>query len=159
MRRPITITSLLAVIALAVLVQNGNGPALPFFIGWLLIYGPYNAIQMIRRPEQRTRRCVRLIIWTLVALASAGAQMYWFYGTKNRAEEVLQGIQAFREKHGAFPPGLADAGMDAFAMQSRWHIRYSLKDGRPRLTYPATLMWLGMNEYDFDKKSWRAQAD
>lgn len=156
--RSLIVTLLLAALALALTLPNGNGALLPMVLAGLLIYFIYQAIVMVRRPAERPRRRVKLVVWAAVALIASAAQGYWSSATQRGAESALQGIEAYRARHGVYPPSLAEAGLDEPALRDDWGIRYRLEAGRPRLSYPATLMWLTTLDYDFAAKRWRPNA-
>lgn len=151
-------TLIFAGLLLLISVPYGNGfllaLALPFFLAAVL----YHGIRMIQRPAERPLRRIRLLIWT-VSIALAGiVQAYWSVASRHEAELAANTLAAHRAQTGAYPVSLLDAGLDEQRLRTQWSIRYLVRDGKPALAYPATLMPLTLYEYDFEAKQWRTNA-
>jgi hypothetical protein len=151
-------TIILVAIVLAFTVQKGNGLLLVLLVLFFLIYLILNAVRMTRRSVERKDRGIRMAIWSVALVLSSTAQVYWSVGSRSDADLASQSVLAYKERTGTYPVNLRDAGLDDSELQKKWRIRYSMKDGEPRLTYPAPVMPLTMNEYDFNARAWRKNA-
>lgn len=151
-------TLIFAGLLLLVSLPYGNGfllvLALPFFLIALL----YHGIRMIHQPAERPLRRTRLLIWTVSIGLACIVQAYWSIASRHEAELTANALTAHRAQTGAYPASLLDAGVDEQRLRAKWSIRYLLRDGRPALAYPATLMPLTLHEYDFEAKQWRTNA-
>lgn len=151
-------TILLAGVMLFLTVQKGSGFLLILLLPVLVVMMLYHAVKMVRKPEERRNRGVRLAVWGLAFLLAGGVQSYWSAASRKDAETALQKILTYKERTGTYPAGLKEVGLDDAALEAKWKLRYSLKDGMPMLVYPATFVWMDLHEYDFDKRTWRENA-
>lgn len=136
-------------------VQRGNGFPLVILLLLFLLYLIYSAVRMVMRPAERKDRSVRLAVWVAALVLGGGIQGYWSLATRNAAELAVQKVAAYRKSTGTYPATLRDAGLDDTQLKDKWRLRYSLKDGKPALSYPASFMPLALYEYDFDSSSWK----
>lgn len=157
--RSLLTTLVFATLALAVTVRNGNGFFLLLLLPLILSHFAYNLLRLWRHPDERKSRRLRLGIWTGVWLLAAGVQVFWAAGTKSGADLAAQGVAAYRARLGAYPASLAEAGLDERDLRETWQVRYSVRDGKPRLSYPSPVLWLTTYEYDFATQAWRMNAD
>lgn len=157
--RSLLATLVFATLTLAVTVQNGNGFLLLLLLPLILVHLIYNLVRLLRHPAERRDRRLRLGIWTAVWLLAASVQVFWAAGTKSGAELAAQGVAAYQARHGAYPASLTEAGLDERDLRDSWRVRYALKDGKPRLSYPSPVLWLTTYEYDFARQAWRTNAD
>jgi|GEM_PF-1771511 len=142
-------------IVFALTVQKGNGFLLVLLLPFLLIYLIFNAVRMLRKPAERKDRGIRMAIWSVALVLASTVQIYWNAGSRSNADLASQKVLAYKERTGSYPASLRDAGLDDSELQKKWRLRYSVKEGEPRLTYPASVMPLTMNEYDFKARAWR----
>lgn len=145
-------------IVLALAVQKGNGFLLVLLLPFLLIYLIFNAVRMLRRPAERKDRGIRMAIWSVALVLASTVQVYWSVGSRSDADLAAQKVLAYKERTGSYPASLRDAGLDDSELQKKWRLRYSVNEREPRLTYPASVMPLTMNEYDFKARAWRENA-
>lgn len=157
--RSLITTLVVAALALALTGRNGNGFLLLLLLPLILAHFIYNLVRLRRHPDEGRERRVRLGIWTAVWLLAASLQVFWAVGTKSSAELAAQGVTAYRARLGAFPASLAEAGLDERDLRDNWRVRYSIRDGKPRLSYPSPVLWLSTYEYDFATQAWRMNAD
>lgn len=151
-------TLIFAGLLLLISLPYGNGFLLALALPFVVIAVLYHGIRLIRRPAERPLRRARLLIWA-VSFGLAGiVQAYWSVAARHEAELAASTLIAHRAKNGAYPATLLDAGLDEQRLRTRWSIRYLLRDGRPTLAYPATLMPLTQHEYDFAAQQWRTNA-
>lgn len=146
------------VIVLALAVQKGNGFLLALFLPFFLIYLIFNAVRMLRRPSERKDRGIRMAIWSVALVLASIVQVYWSVGSRSDADLASQKVLAYKERTGSYPASLRGVGLDDSELQKKWHLRYSVNEREPRLTYPASVMPLTMNEYDFKARAWRKNA-
>jgi hypothetical protein len=139
-------------------LQKGFGFLLILLLPFFLIYLIYNFVRMIRRPDERKRRGIRIAIWSVVLVLAGTVQGYWSAASRNAADTALQEVLAFRERVGTYPSSLAETGLDEQALQSEWKVRYFVQEGKPRLVYPAPVIPLTMYQYDFETQKWRQNA-
>lgn len=152
------IRTVLAAIVLVFTLQKGNGFLLILILPFFLMYLLYNAVCMARRPGERRNRGFRLAVWSVVLVLAGIIQTYWCIGTRSDADLALQKVLAYKERAGTYPASLRDVGLDDRELQGKWHLTYSVKEGKPSLTYPAPVMPLTMHEYDFETRAWRKNA-
>lgn len=143
---------------LALAVQKGNGFLLALFMPFLLIYLIFNAVRMLRRPSELKDRGIRMAIWSVALVLASIVQVYWSIGSRSDADLASQKVLAYKERTGSYPASLRDVGLDDSELQKKWRLRYSVNEREPRLTYPASVMPLTMNEYDFKVRAWRKNA-
>lgn len=151
-------TFVLAAIMLAITVQKGSGFVVVLFLPVYLVYLIYNAVRMSRGPDERKNRGIRMAIWSVVLVLAGAVQTYWCVGSRGNADMALQKVLAYREHAGAYPASLGEVALDDRELQEKWHVRYSVKEGKPRLTYQAPIMPLTMYEYDFETRAWQKNA-
>jgi hypothetical protein len=109
---------------------------------------------LIRRPQERRHRTIRMVIWILALILVMGVESYRARAVRGAADAAAQTITAYHTRTGSYPASFADVGLDAAALDERWTLRYWLREGRPRLVYDDTLMPLDEDEYDFDHGRW-----
>jgi hypothetical protein len=128
------------------------GMLVPFFLLWTL----YSLIRMAIRPAERRIRALRFAIWAVTLVLIGSVQAYWNKAARDDASIAVAAVHAHKSRTGAYPATLAEAGL---AEQEGYSgVRYRLRDGRPYLGYPSTLIWLTMLEYDFENSQWRENA-
>lgn len=152
------ITFVLAVIVSAFAAQKGYGFVLAFLLPAFLVHLIYSAVRMARRPDERRSRGIRLVVWSVALSLALSFQAFWSVGSRSDAESALKKILAHKERAGSYPASLREMGLDDDELQGKWRLRYSVKEGKPRLTYPAPIMPLTMYEYDFEARVWRKNA-
>lgn len=145
----------LAAVVLAFSMQKGNGFLLVLFLPFILIYLIHNAVRMAIRPAERKSRGIRLMIWLVVPVLSVAVHIYWSASTRSNADLALQKVMTYKERVGIYPASLKDAGLDDEMLRKKWRIRYSIKEGRPSLTFPEPIMPLSLYEYDFETLEWK----
>ena len=151
-------TFVLVGMTLALTLQKGSGFLLVLLLPFFLIYLIVNVAIMIRRPAERKGRCIRLAIWSVAFVLAGAVQIYWSSGCRSNADLVVQKVLAYKENSGTYPANLRDVGLDHMELQKKWALRYSVKEGNPKLTYPAPVMPLTVYEYDFETLAWRQNA-
>lgn len=144
-------------VVLYLTLQRGSGYLLLLLLPIFLIGAVYSSVRMIRRPEERTRRVVRLAAWCLALNLTVGVQGYWGAAATKGAETAIQKILAYKERVGRYPASLQEIGLEG-TQQKKWGLSYSLRDGKPALGYPATFMPLTMHQYDFEAHAWLVNA-
>jgi len=153
-----TTSLILAAIVLVLAAQKGNGIVLILLAPCFLIYLIFHAVRMIRKPEERKSRGIRLAIWAAALILAGVVQAYWSAASRSDADLALQSVQTFKERAGTYPASLREVGLDDQALQEKWGIRYSVREGQPTLVYPAPIMPLSMVEYDFAGRRWRINS-
>ena len=124
------------------------------FMPWAL----YNLVRLGTKPAERRPHVIRLAIW-IVALVAAGAtQVHWTNAAREQANAAAQSLLAYKVRTGSYPASLAEAGLDEHALSSEWRLRYRLREGKPELRYPASLMPLTEYGYDFEARRWKTNA-
>ncbi|RJQ78697.1 MAG: hypothetical protein C4519_11925 [Desulfobacteraceae bacterium] len=93
---------------------------------------------MARRPGERKSRGIRLAIWSVVLVLAGSVQIYWSAGSRSHADLALQKVLAYKERAGTYPANLMEAGLDGQALQGKWNLRYSVKEGKPKTYLPRT---------------------
>jgi hypothetical protein len=145
-----------AAIVLVVVSLKGAGFLLgmlvPFFVLWTL----YSLIRMAIRPAERRIRAVRFAIWVATFALIGAVQAYWNKSARDDGDIAVAAVQAHQSRTGAYPATLAEAGLGE--PETLWGVRYQLRDGKPFLGYPSTLIWMTRLEYDFDKRQWRENS-
>lgn len=151
-------TLIFAGLLLLIAVPYGNGFLLALALPFVLVAVLYHGIRLIRRPAERPWRRIRVLIWSLSVGLAAVVQAYWSVASRHEAELVANTLLAHRAQTGAYPASLLDAGLDEQRLRAQWSIRYLVRDSKPALAYPATIMPLTLHEYDFATKQWRTNA-
>jgi uncharacterized membrane protein (GlpM family) len=145
-----------AAVVLCVVSLKGAGFLLGMLVPFFLLWTLYSLIRMAIRPAERRIRAVRFAIW-LATFALIGAmQAYWNKSARDDGDIAVAAVQAHQSRTGAYPATLAEAGLGA--PETLWGVRYQLRDGKPFLGYPSTLIWLTRLEYDFDNRQWRENS-
>lgn len=145
-------------IMLLATLQKGSGFVLLLLLPLLSLFALYQGMRMLRRPEERKVRLIRLSIW-LSAFALAGSvQTYWHQASRSNAEEAATAVLSYKARTGSYPANLTEAGLDDGQLRDKWRIRYSLRQGAPILSYPMSFMPLSSYEYDFEGRVWRKNS-
>lgn len=135
-------------------LQNHAGYLVIFVLPFVFLSLIVGTVLMVRRPQERQRRGIRMLIWAS-ALALIGAvQWYRADAARADAEGAVRAIVEHKARSGSYPSTLAQAGLDEEALHARWTLRYSLKNGRPALSYAATLIPTDGYDYDFESSQW-----
>lgn len=159
MKKPYYVkTFVLVALVLFCTVQKGFSLLLILLLPFFLLYLIYNFIFMIRRPDERKRRGIRITIWSVALVLACTVQVYWTTASHNAADSTLHKVLAFRERVGTYPSSLAEVGLDEQTLQAKWGVRYFVQQGKPRLVYPAPVMPLTMYQYDFETHKWWQNA-
>lgn len=148
----------LAALFLFFALRGGGGFLVALLLPFLLVYTISNLIRMVRRPEERAARGVRLAIWIAAFAIAAALQASRSAGSRSAAEAAARRIAACRDITGRYPASLGEAGLDEAELRNRWRLSYSVREGKPLLAYPAAFMPLTLQEYDFERRSWRTNA-
>ena len=152
-------TFVLVAIVLFFSLQNGNGLMLGILLPIFMVTVLYNFIRMIRKPEERKRRGIRLAIWTITLALACTVQIHWSEASHNEAELASKKILAYKERTGTYPASLKEVGLDGKYLEDEWALRYFVQEGKARLIYPMPFMPLATYEYDFEARKWRKNAD
>lgn len=151
------IFSLVAIILFATTQRGSAFPLLillPFFIMSVI----YTSFRMIRRPDERKKRGMRLAIWGATFALAGTVQASWSAASRSDADAAAATVSAHRERTGSYPASLREVGLSDERLKERWGIRYSIRDGVPTLVYSARFLWLVMHEYDFETRAWKRNA-
>ena len=151
-------TFALVAIVLFFSLQKGSGPLLGILLPLFLVTAAYNSIRMIRRPEERKRRGIRLAIWAITLALTCTVQGHWSKASRSEAESALNKIMAYRARTGTYPASLKEVGLDDSYLKDEWQLRYAVREGKPTLSYPMPFMPLAVHEYDFEARKWRENA-
>ena len=151
-------TVVLVTILLFLTLQKGSGFLLILMLPLFLITVLYHAVRMIRRPDERKNRGIRLAVWAITFALAGAVQSYWSTASQKHADLVLKKVLAHKARTGSYPAALSEVGVDEQYLKDKWRIRYWGKEGVPMLVYPATFMPLGLYEYDFEASRWRQNA-
>lgn len=151
-------TSVLVTIVFFLTVQKGSCFLLVLLLPFFLMAVTYNLVRMIRRPGERKGRGIRLAIWTMTLALAGTVQVYWSVATRTDAESALQKVLTHKEHTGTYPVSLKEVGLDDTYLKDTRKLRYSVREGKPALTYPAPFMPLALYEYDFETLTWRQNA-
>ena len=153
--RKIYTSLLLATATVFLVAQPGMGFLLVVLLIPLLIWLSYSAYGMLRWPETRRNRLLRVTIW-LVALALMVGIHYWRHTTtRQHADGIVATIQRHAAKQGQYPATLAAAGIPS---QGVW-LRYRCDQGKPSLYYRGTFLPFESYQYDFSVGAWEHLAD
>lgn len=148
-------TFVLVAILLFLTLQKGEGFVLILLLPFFLITVLYHAVRMIRRPEERKSRGIKIAVWTITFALAGTVQTYWSKASHQDAQLVLKKVLAHKARTGSYPASLVDLGLDEQYLKEKWGLRYSGKDGRPMLVYPVPFMPLDLYQYDFEAFRWR----
>lgn len=151
-------TFILVAITLFFTLQKGYGAWVPPLGLFFLLAALYNIVKMIRKPDERKQRGIKLAIWFVVLAVAGAVQSHWAEGTRDEAGKVAKALREYKTRTGAYPANLKEGGLDEQALNDQWEIRYLIRDGKPMLVYPAPFMPLTTYEYDFEQNKWRENA-
>lgn len=151
-------TLALVAIVLFFSLRKDGGIWLVLVIPVIAIWALYNFVRLIWKPAERRARVIRVAIWG-AALALVGAtQAYWANASRTQGDAVVAAVFAYKIRTGSYPASLAEAGLDAQGLKDEWRLRYELRAGKPELSYPSSLMFLTLYEYDFEARQWKTNA-
>jgi hypothetical protein len=143
-------TFALAAIVLFFTLQKGYGWLWAMIVCVFLFVALYNLFRLIRKPDERKKRSIRLAIWSVTLTLAGSVQIHWSIESHNTADKVIKTILAYKSRLGTYPKTLKEIGINAQDLDEKWELRYILEEGKPRLVYPMPFMVLGMYEYDFE---------
>lgn len=152
------ITAVLLAIFLFFALQQGNGPLVILFLPFYLVMAIYHVVRMMQKVDQRRSRGVQLVAWSAAALLGSAVHLYRSSTSRAEADSAARMVLDYRQRTGSYPETLADVGLDPRSSMSSRRLRYTVRDGTPALSYPATFMPLTMLEYDFETRHWRRNA-
>lgn len=151
-------TFFLAAIALVATTQRGSAFPLLVLLPFFMMGVIYASVRMLRRPDERKKRGIRLAIWCATFALAGSVQAFWSVASRSDADAAAATVSAYRERTGSYPANLSEVGLSDGRLREKWGIRYSIRDGAPTLVYPARFMWLAMHEYDFEARAWKRNA-
>lgn len=157
-RKGYAITFVCAAALLILTLQKGSGFLLILLLPVFLVLALYHAVRMIRRPEERKSRGIRLAVWAAAFALAGTVQTYWSIASKQDADLVLKKVLAHKARTGSYPATLKEVGLDDEHLKEKWRLRYSIREGQPMLVYPVPFMPLDLYEYDFEKLRWTENA-
>jgi hypothetical protein len=154
-------SSLLAAALLVfVLGQRGAG-FMVFFVAFaLLIWIPYSAYVMVKKPEIRASQLARLCIWVLVVPLLFGIHYIRQKITRRHADEIVAAIDGYSRTHGHYPATLEEIGISRKRLKDRLGFSaYFFNAGKPDFFYHGTFTPYAMCRYDFNAGAWRCRPD
>ncbi len=149
----------------------------PFGNGILLIAYPillYQGIQLIRfwrLPEKRANKLTVMLIAILSVLLVKGIHSYREHSRRDIADQIVKVIENFKLNNNRYPNSLAEANVEKMLLDhvilpiklsgewknketDRW-IYYSLREGRPDLTYDASFEIFDYWWFNFKSHNWQ----
>jgi len=151
-------TFLLVAIVLVATMQRGSALPLLALLPFFMMNVICTSVRMLRRPDERKKRGIRLAIWCATFALAGSVQASWNVASRSDADAAAATVSAHRERTGSYPASLSEVGLSDERLKLTWGIRYSIRDGNPTLVYPARFMWLVMHEYDFETRAWKRNA-
>lgn len=151
-------TFLLVAIVLVATMQRGSAFPLLVLLSFFMVSVIYTSVRMLLRRDERKKRGTRLAIWCATFALAGTVQASWSAASRSDADAAAATVSAHRERTGSYPASLREVGLSDELLKKKWGIRYSIRDGRPTLVYPARFMWLVMYEYDFETRVWKRNA-
>lgn len=148
-------TCTLAGIVLFLTLQKGSGFVLILLLPFFLLGAIYQCIRIVRKPDERKKCSIRLAIWLATLVLAGALQAYWDQSSRNNAEQAAQKVFSHKQRTGAYPASLQEASLNETRLRDKWRIRYTVRHGRPYLSYPMTFLPLSTYEYDFEACAWR----
>jgi hypothetical protein len=129
----------------------------PFFVvRWL-----YDAVMMVRHPEQRARRGAGIAIWATAFAAVVALNLYWYRESRTYADGVPESVLAHEAKTGSYPTGLEQLGIRSDdPLLRKWRLVYGHDQGdKPSLSYAVPFAIFDFYHYDFQTHRWQYLAD
>lgn len=151
-------TLILAAIVLFLTLPKNGGFWLVLATLFFALWALYNLVRLILKPVERRARVMRVAIWIAVLAVAGAMQAYWANASRDHASAAAKALLAYKSRTGSYPSTLVELGLDEQALKNEWRLGYKLRDGKPELNYPASLMPLTMYEYDFATKQWKANV-
>lgn len=147
-------------VAIVLVATTHRGSAFPLLVllPFFMMNVIYTFVRMLRRPDERKKRGIRLAIWCATFALAGSVQVSWSVASRSDADAAAATVSAHRERTGSYPASLSEVGLSDERLKEKWGLRYSLRDGDPTLVYPARFMWLVMHEYDFETRAWKRNA-
>ena len=122
----------------------------------LLIWIPYSAYVMVRKPDIRAQQFVRVFIWIVAIALVTGIHYIRHKTTRHSAEEIVSAIDSFSATHGHCPANLDEIGISSEQLREKLGMSgYSCDKGNPHLFYAATYIVFDTYHYDFKTGSWK----
>jgi len=137
----------------------GGGFMLYLIAPFLLIWFLYSGFIFWKRPERRRVHAIATGIWVLAVAGIAVVHVWYHQQARQAAESVVAAIIDFRQRHGVYPPTVQEAGITPGSVADKWGIRYSLRDGAPRVYYFSTFQVFASYGYDFQRGAWEYYND
>lgn len=151
-------TFFLVAIALVATTQRGSAFPLLVLLPVFMTGVIYTSVRMLRRPDERKTRGIRLAIWCATLALAGSVQACWSVAARSDADAAAATVSAHRERTGSYPANLREVGLSDERLKEKWGLSYSIRDGGPTLVYPARFMWLAMHEYDFEARAWKGKT-
>lgn len=127
----------------------------PFVSAWAI----HTAVRIAQRPHERRTRGILLAVWVVAIAVPAALHADRAHAARADATAAIAAVDDYRVRRGRYPESLAEAGLDAAALQSRWRLWYRVVDGKPALHYRSTLLIFDVYSYDFVRREWRRHYD
>lgn len=131
---------------------------LPALVMWLLAM-PFVAW---RRPQRRKAIAQKAGLYLAAFVATCLVANRIVTAAKAEGDAAAAAVLAYHDAHGAWPEQLADAGFTPSDRATRPHYFLSKPDGappEPNLSYPSPNSPLSTQAFDFERRSWRFNAD
>lgn len=154
-KKKIYASLLAAGLMVLILGQKHAGFMLYVIVLPLLIWIPYSAYVMVRKPDIRALQLARVSIWIVAIALVAGIHYIRHNTTRHSAEEIVSAIDKFSAMHGHCPANLDEVGISSEQLRKKLGMSgYSCDEGTPHLFYAATYIVYDTYHYDFKRGSW-----
>jgi hypothetical protein len=160
LKKKIYSSLLAAALMVLILGQRHAGFMLYVVVLPLLIWLPYSAFVIVKKPDVRASQLARVSIWIVAIALVAGIHYIRHKTTRHNADEIVAAINNFLTTHGRCPTTIDEIGIDQQQLKKKLGLSgYACEDGKPQLFYAVTYMAFDTYHYDFGSGVWKYDAD
>ena len=126
----------------------------------LLVWIPYSAYVMVKKPGIRASQLARLCIWVLVVPLLFGVHYLRQKIARRNADEIVAMIDGYSKAHGHYPPTLEETGISRKQLKDKLGFAaYFFDQGKPSFFYHGTFTPYAVCRYDFRAGEWSCRPD
>lgn len=155
--RDFAFTLILVFLILSATRQDA-GFVLPLLSPFLLVWFVRLAWIAWRQPARRKVQAIKFGCVVAAVVLAGFVQRNVQREARDRAQQVVTIVAAYRAQHGAYPDDLSQVGLDQDALR-RWRVRYVSHEGQHRVVHPAVFSVYDEYVYDLDKPGWNTTAE
>lgn len=152
MPKRLVFVTLLALIFTLICSQRHAGFFVLMFSPFFLLWAVIKAAIIFKNKASWINHLELVGVWVTAIIVVSSIHVTRSVVARRAANEVVDNIFAYKDKHGVYPPELSDGLLPN-------ELVYSAKNSKPQLFYMSTFMPFSGYIYDFEMRRWTYQGD